>query len=286
MAEGNATIAALRAASSAAPQGPSGPVALAYPWMTRQGAELVMPSRAPVARQSRPALPTAPTVVPAREFRKSTVPPEFRVGVAPGASPPRSSDGSFVTQNTPGFVDGVTLPREPAWNFNPTLLDDLMPRNPDAPVYTMPPQDVVPAEPEAPSATPPQYDVPVSSSQMAAEPSMPPTSLAEMLQQMVPAAPAETKAPAGAPPVVNADLGLLEYIQPVPYAEAAPEPAQAAAPVSDFDLAQLLQFSQPDAPAAPVQPPAPQQQAVDVTLDPELLGMLGIPRRVRGGVMR
>lgn len=250
MAEGNATIAALRAASSAAPTGPSGPVALAYPWMTRQGSELVMPSRAPGARQSRPALPTAPTVLPANGFRKSTVPPQLRVGVSPGASAPapRASGGGRVTQDTPGFVDGVTLPAgvNPNWNFNPDLMDQLMPRNADAPVYAMPPQDVVAADP---------------------------------------------KADAVASPAVNADLGLLEYIQPVPYAEAAPEPSAPAAaaaqpPVSDFDLSQLLQFAQPPGEAPASAPVAAQQQAADVTLDPELLGMLGIPRRVRGGVMR
>lgn len=236
MAEGNATIAALRAASSAAPTGPSGPVALAYPWMTRQGSELVMPSRAPVARQSRPALPTAPTVVPAREFRKSTVPPEFRVGVAPGASPPRSSDGSFVTQNTPGFVDGVTLPREPAWNFNPTLLDDLMPRNPDAPVYTMPPREVMPAEAEAAPESSPVFGLPVSSSQMAAEPSVPDLSFFDFtqLEQM--------------PQAVAVESG-----DPAPYMPG----------IREGD----------DAPVAePMQPPAP--KAVDVTFDPAFLRLL------------
>lgn len=262
MAEGNATIAALRAAGDAAPAAPGGPVTLVYPWMTRQGSELVMPTRAAATVKPSGKSRTPPPATDVRVGKpfKSVAPPELRIGVrpgAPGGQLPRTSDGGRVTQDTPGFVDGVTLPKDvnPSWNFNPDLMDQLTPRNPDAPVYAMPPQDVVPAETK--------------------------------------------ETPESAPPAVNSDLGLLEYIQPVPYAEPAPEYAQAAVPeaapqtpesaptpVSDFDLAQLLQFAQPPAPAAPVQPPAPQQQAVDVTLDPELLSMLGIPRRVRGGVMQ
>lgn len=69
MAE-NAKIAALRANSSAAPQGASGPQQLVYEWMSRRGSDLVMPTR------PSPAPPGGP---------KSRRPPD----PAPPSGPPR-----------------------------------------------------------------------------------------------------------------------------------------------------------------------------------------------------
>jgi len=222
-------IAALRAASSNAPAAPSGPQALSYPWMTAAGRELVMPVRPP------PASPKArrpPDLPPSEGGFKSSPPPDV---------PPRER----VTSNTPGFVDGVTLPGgyTPSFRYNPELFNALRPR---AGGQNLMYGGMVP---ENPSVAPP-------------------------------AAPA----PSAEPPAVNMDLGLLEYMNPG-RVELGPEPAAAPAQeMGGMELLGLIgevpyqpRIVEPEAqavaPAAqPKVPPPP--GALDAQLDPQLLRFL------------
>lgn len=254
------TIAALRAASSAAPAGPSGPQALNYAWMNTPGRAVVVPVRSsvpPPPKRGRPPDPT--TGLTANDFRKATEPP----------LPPAGREGR-VTNDTPGFVDGLTLPRDynPTWNFNPNLLEDLMPENFDSPPLFMPPPpnpdvgDVPQTDisldlleymnsprAEMGEATDrvqftPQQEVPVSSSQMGAEPQL-------------------------------ADFQLQEFIQPVPMAEAPVAATTPAVEVAPESIPYMPQIVEPEAPQpAPVRRPKVPQPLEQPGFDQELLQYL------------
>lgn len=251
------TIAALRAASSATPAGPSGPQALNYAWMNTPGRAVVVPVRSsvpPPPKRGRPPDPT--TGISVNDIRKAEEPP----------LPPAGREGR-VTDDTPGFVDGVTLPRNyhPTWNYDPGLMDAFMPVNPNAPIYSMPaPEPQVGQEgatQTAPANVPlvdmnlglleylnpqrvemgptteqvqptPEQDVPVSSSQMAAEPQF-------------------------------ADLQLQEFIQPVPAAEA-PVAAIPAVELAPDPVPRMPMIVEPEAPQpAPVRQSKVPQQSMD-----------------------
>lgn len=248
----NPTIAALRAASSAAPAGPSGPQALNYAWMNTPGRAVVVPVRSsvpPPPKRGRPPDPT--TGLTANDFRKAEEPP----------LPPAGREGR-VTNDTPGFVDGLTLPRDynPTWNFNPNLLDEFMPRDFNAPIYSMPLPDPVVEQPVSNES--PRREVAVSSSQMGMEPqlsdfqfdgyeiapqvdeaSAPAVEVApetepyspQILDFEVPETPIVQQPKVTQPmqqvmPQVSPDLSLMEYIQPVPVAEPAPQAEVAPQP--------------------------------------------------------
>jgi len=187
--------------------------------------------------------PPDPSSTPAQDIRKSTPPPGERDGLPPGYR--RGRDGNRETSGMPGFVDGVTLPDgyNPNFRFNPELFDALAPREGGQNLMY---GGMVPENPSAAAA---------------------------------PAAPE----PSAEPPLVDMNLGLLEYMRPNQRAELAPEPAAAPAPegaplpsMADFDF---LNYIQPvpvpvqTETAAAVQPPPP-PGALDVQLDPQLLQLL------------
>lgn len=187
--------------------------------------------------------PPDPSTTPAQGFIKSTPPPGERDGLPPGYR--RGRDGNRETSGMPGFVDGVTLPDgyNPNFRFNPELFDALAPREGGQNLMY---GGMVPENPSAAAA---------------------------------PAAPE----PSAEPPLVDMNLGLLEYMRPNQRAELAPEPAAAPAPegaplpsMADFDF---LNYIQPvpvpvqTETAAAVQPPPP-PGALDVQLDPQLLQFL------------
>jgi hypothetical protein len=175
-----------------------------------------------------------------------------------------------VTNDTPGFVDGLTLPRDynPTWNFNANLLEDLMPENFDSPPLFMPPPpnpdvgDVPQTDisldlleymnsprAEMGEATDrvqftPQQEVPVSSSQMGAEPQL-------------------------------ADFQLQEFIQPVPMAEAPVAATPPAVEVAPESIPYMPQIVEPEAPQpAPVRRPKVSQPLEQPGFDQELLQYL------------
>lgn len=119
----NAKIAALRAATAPAPQGPSGPQALAYEWMSRRGADLVLPDRTAAAPPARPGSP------------KTRRPPE---PTPPGAVPP-------------GTLPPGALPPPKS----------VLPPNPEPPVYGGPVDPGIPPGFEPPMYEPPVYEPPV-----------------------------------------------------------------------------------------------------------------------------
>lgn len=262
-------IAALRAASSERPAAPSGPQALAYPWMTAAGRELVMPVRSPPPASPKARRPPDPSATPAQDFMKSKPPPDPSSGLPPGFR--RGRDGGRETQDMPGFVDGVTLPEgyNPRFTYNPDLMNAFTPREGG--------QNLMYGGmvPENPSAALPSEEAPA--------------------------------APEAPPFNVNMDLGLLEYLQPqrlqvgpsspsvelppdpTPYQPgivepvAAPAPAAAPSKMEDFVAPPWMAAMQMPAP-----PPAVTQQpaAMDAQFDPQLLEFLAPQRRIRGPVAR
>lgn len=241
MAEGNATIAALRAAS-AAPVGPSGPVALAYPWMARQGSELVIPVR-PTTPPRNPKFRNPPNPAP-------PAPPSEPPSGPPRTWPGRGGGGGGGGRGEPGgrFIvdDGEgSLPPDaqpsgtpPFTNIDLGLIDYAQP----LPFAELGPDEPAPYMPDVRE----REDVPVSVApavRKADEAVQPQMSVIEMLQQMVPP-PADS-----APPPVQApasDLELFDFIQPAPAedapVQAAPAPQKAPQPVQPEIDPMLLRY--------------------------------------------
>jgi hypothetical protein len=80
-------IAALRAASSNAPAGPSGPQALSYPWMTATGRELVMPANRTPPASPKAQPPPDPSAHTSFAQRKSKPPPDLGGEMPPENQP-------------------------------------------------------------------------------------------------------------------------------------------------------------------------------------------------------
>lgn len=187
MAE-NAKIAALRAASSAAPQGPSGPEALAYEWMTRRGSDLVMPNRPPIDqeawRQGRVQKAKRPPAVPGQTVGrgKSQIPPGFSGAdvLAGGGRPDVSYDmGGFsgMPVEEPSFDMSydIPVPEVPSYQapaFNIPGFDQLARVVPQAPAEAPPSFELVPMDVDMYSG----IDVPAAPvpTQVAPQPSIQP----------------------------------------------------------------------------------------------------------------
>ena len=253
MAEGNAKIAALRAATREAASA-GAPEALNYAWMNTPGRALVMPVRSspPSTPWKRRPAPDPTTGISVNDIRKAEEPP----------LPPAGREGR-VTNNTPGFVDGLTLPRDyhPTWNYDPGLLDAFMPINDNAPIYSLPlpepavepptpeggfprvdmsfglleylnPQRVEMGEDTERVQPIPQQDVLVSSSQMGMEPQF-------------------------------SDFQLQEFIQPMPALEA-PVAANPGVELAPDPVPRMPMIVEPEAPQpVPVRQPKEPQQSID-----------------------
>ena len=142
MAE-NAKIAALRAASSAAQQGPSGPQALSYSWMTRPGAELVIPNRSvpvaapggPKSRQppvpppagppggGRPPVTLPPGTIPGKTFPPPGGQPPYG-GQPPNSDPVGGDPSDPVSPRDGGGFNPRFVPVEPFEPLDPGVLPD------------------------------------------------------------------------------------------------------------------------------------------------------------------
>lgn len=270
MAEGNATIAALRAAS-AAPVGPSGPVALAYPWMARQGSELVIPVR-PSTPPRDPKFRNPPNPAPPAPSPRPPAPPRTWPGrggggggggrgepggrfiVDDGGGRPGGRGepgGRFMIDQPQGSPPPDAQPSEtpPFTNIDLGLIDYAQP---------LPFAELGPAEPvaveqfaaEEPTPYMPDVrereDAPVSvapAARKADEAVQPQMSVIEMLQQMVPPPPVAAPPPVQAP---ASDLELLDFIQPAPAedapVQAAPAPQKAPQPVQPEIDPMLLRY--------------------------------------------
>lgn len=249
----NPTIAALRAASAATPAGPSGTQALNYAWMNTPGQALVMPVRPPPPRnpKARPPLDPAP---------RPTNPAPSGPGVRPPGTrpPPRDlgepggryflEDRFFNRPDSPveAFTEQTQVVPEamPNVDMDYGLLEYTQPlpfaQLAEEPVVQQAPKGqrqraeefgyFAPAEDfslmqyiqpvdEAPAAA-----EPVAASQPAVE--VAPSPLPYMPQivelETPPFAPAPQPVP---PPVFETlpDLSLMQYIQPMPVAEATPQ---------------------------------------------------------------
>lgn len=145
----NSKISALRAATPPAPQGPSGPQALAYDWMSRRGPDLVMPDRSPVDQQAwrnsrnaksrpPPAAIAPPGTLPIASGRRvppinginPRMPAEVRresFGIEPAEDIVPIRDGIVPNYQMfdmpagvgpqPAFVNPESSPIEPTFNF-------------------------------------------------------------------------------------------------------------------------------------------------------------------------
>lgn len=289
MAEGNATIAALRAVSSAAPTGPSGPVALVYPWMNTPGRELVMPVRPPAPpRNPKARLPPEPGLPPppGRPIIQPPLPPGAGGGRR-GEAPGRGGDGG-------------------GWSYIGDWGSDVPPYAVIDPGYVPPSEPAPPSEPPVePRPEPPgrrdadqfeilplmQYIQPVPFAEAgpveprsAELPPVAPVAAVELAPDPVPYMPGifAEEAPEPVAPVVRKSeetvqpqMSVIEMLQQMvpPPADSAPPPVQT--PASDLEL---LDFIQP-APAedAPVQAAPPARKApqpVQPEIDPMLLRYL------------
>lgn len=114
MAE-NAKIAALRANSSAAPQGASGPQQLVYEWMSRRGSDLVMPTRPPPAPPGGPKSRRPPDPAPPSGPPRGLPLPGKRVP-PPDAPDVRVPGGRVPAYATPDYQGG-----EPVADRSPRL---------------------------------------------------------------------------------------------------------------------------------------------------------------------
>lgn len=176
----NPTIAALRAASSAAPAGPSGPQALAYPWMTATGRELVLPDRSssPPPPKRRP-LPDPSPPPPGRPIIQPPLPPRDGGGRR-GEAPGRGGDGG-------------------GWSYIGDWGNDVPP-------YAVIDPNYVP--PSEPSPEPPSEPAPPSEPPVEPRPEPPGRRDADQFEY----------------------LPVMDFIQPVPFAEAGPVESQPVQP--------------------------------------------------------
>ena len=204
--------------------------------------------------------------------------------------PPAGREGR-VTNNTPGFVDGLTLPRDyhPTWNYDPGLLDAFMPINDNAPIYSLPlpepavepptpeggfprvdmsfglleylnPQRVEMGEDTERVQPIPQQDVLVSSSQMGMEPQFSDFQLQEFIQPM-PALEAPVAANPGvelAPDPVPRMPMIVEPEAPQPVPVRQPKEPQ----FSDFQLQEFIQ------PMPALEAPVAANPGVELAPDP------------------
>ena len=238
----NPTIAALRAASAAAPVGPSGPQALNYSWMNTPGQPLVIPVRPP-------APPRSP---------KARRPPD------PGLPPPPGSP--FIQPQLPGG-DGGGYSFVGDWGNDAPEFLVVGPEEP-------PPRDRPPVRRDRDMGEPGSRYMPESAPSAGMDYGLmefiQPPQFAQLAQE-----PAPQETPPGQSQQPADDLELMEFIQPVPQAEApvaAPAPAVELAPEP---VPYMPQIVEPEAPTpAPVRQPKVPQPLEQPEFDQEFLQYL------------
>ena len=263
----NPTIAALRAASAAAPVGPSGPQALNYSWMNTPGQPLVIPVRPP-------APPRSP---------KARQPPD------PGLPPPPGSP--FIQPQLPGGDGGgysfvgdwgndapeflVVGPEELPPRDRPPVRRD---RDMGEPGSRYMPEDffalanLPQAAATSVAAQPPPESVPSAGMDYGLMEFIQPPQFAQLAQE-----PAPQETPPGQSQQPADDLELMEFIQPVPQAEApvaAPAPAVELAPEPVPYMPQIVEPEAPTPAPAPVRRPKVPQPLEQPGFDQELLQYL------------